>query len=130
MQGFAFDAIHLFQDAIAADPKGDLADDALFNVGTTYLRMRLVADAEQAFTELIERFPESTIASVASPSQEHGRTAAKALLGRMQARLAQGNVEGARSDLDALSAYEDSWVVDPAGRRRTYAELARAILGD
>lgn len=129
MQGFGFDAIQLFEDAIAADPKGELADDALFNIGSAYLQMRLVSDAERAFTQLLERFPDSTIAAVAGGSEEHGRTAAKALLGRMQARLAQGNVDGARSDRDALADYDDSWVVDPSGRRRTFGELARAVMG-
>lgn len=127
MQGYGFDAISLFRDAIVADPTGDLADDALFNIGAAFLQMRLVKDAEEAFTELLERYPSATIAAVYN-GNEHGRTAAKALLGRMQARLAAGDFEGAKADRAALAAYPDSWVTDPRGARRTFMELAAAVM--
>ncbi|MCA9285143.1 MAG: hypothetical protein KDA22_08025, partial [Phycisphaerales bacterium] len=53
----------LFRDAIAADPKGDLADDALFNVGGIALQMGLMKDAEATFTELLEAYPDARIAA-------------------------------------------------------------------
>lgn len=128
MQGYLFDAISLFEDAIEVAPKGPLADDALFNIGAAYLRMRLVKDAEEAFTRLLSDYPESTIDAVFN-AKEQGRTAAKALLGRMQARLAQGNVDGATADREALRGYGDSWVLDPGGARKSFHELAMAVMG-
>lgn len=127
MQGYGFDAIALFRDAIDANPAGELADDALFNIGAAYLQMRLVKDAEDAFTELIAKYPDATIAAVHN-GNEHGRTAAKALLGRMQARYAAGDFAGAESDRAALAAYDDSWVTDPHGDRKTFRELAAAVM--
>lgn len=127
-QGFLFDAIALFRDAIETDPRGDLADDALFNVGGIYLQMGLLKDAEASFTELIEQYPEATISSTLG-AQETGRTAAKAHLGRLRARLAAGNRDGARSDLMALAGFTDSWVTDANGVRRTFYDLGIEAFG-
>jgi len=127
MQGYLFDAVALFQDAIDAAPKGPLADDALFNIGAAYLRMRLVKDAEEAFTHLVEEYADSAIDSVFN-ANEQGRTAAKALLGRMQARLAQGKVDAARADREALRGYGDSWVIDPSGAKKSFLDLAVALM--
>ena len=127
MQGYLFDAIALFTDAVDAAPRGPLADDALFNVGATYLRMRLVNDAEQTFTRLLREYPESTIDAVFN-GKEQGRTAAKALLGRMQARLAQGRIDDAKADREALKAYGDSWVLDPSGTKKSFHDLALAVM--
>lgn len=127
MQGYLFDAVSLFRDVVESEPSGALADDALFNIGTALLQMRMVTDAEKTFTELIEKYPESTIDAVYN-GNEHGRTAAKALLGRMQARLAQGKFDEARADREALAGYEDSWVTDPNGNRKSFRELAVAVM--
>ncbi|MCA9284573.1 MAG: hypothetical protein KDA22_05135, partial [Phycisphaerales bacterium] len=56
-------------------------------------------------------------------TREFGRTGAKALLGRLRARLALGDQHGARSDLMALAGYSDSWVETPDGMRRSFHDL-------
>ena len=127
-QGFLFDAVPSFRDAIDADPKGPLADDALFNIGGIYLQMGLVKDAEEAFTELIGAYPDATISATAG-AKEFGRTAAKAFLGRLRSRLAAGDQHGARADLMALAGYTDSWVVTSDGGRRSFHDLGVEAFG-
>jgi tetratricopeptide (TPR) repeat protein len=126
-RGFLFDAITAFREAIRLDPRGDLADDALYNIGACFLRMRLLKDAEEAFSRIIQQYPNATISATVG-GNEHGRTAAKALLGRIHARLGQGDERGARDDLESLRGYDDSYATDPSGRRRTFHELGTAMV--
>lgn len=123
MQGYLFDAIALFQDVVRRDRRSDVADDALFNIGACYLQMHLYNDAEKAFTQVLEQYPDATIHAVAG-GQEVGRTAAKALLGRYRARRMLKDSAGAAADRDALQGYGDSYVVNPDGQRITFFELA------
>ncbi len=127
MQGFLFDAIKAFQKVAKDDKGGEFADDALFNAGLCTMRMNLFGDAIRYFSRVIRDYPEATIA--AGPrSNEHGRTAAKALLGRIRCHLARGDSDAAHRDLDDLAPYDDSYVVDGAGNRRTFHDLASEAL--
>jgi len=128
-QGFLFDAIGLFRAAIKANPKGEFADDALFDIGHCYLRMQLLNDAEKTFTELLRKYPDATINCVLG-GREQGRTAAKALLGRARARLKLGDLEGAQKDVRKLADYPDSTASDVEGNRRSFHELGVALLTD
>ena len=121
--GFLFDAISAFKD-LAADRKNDLADDAQCNVGLCYLRMHLYADALEAFAKVARDYPDATIAQVQGAAHEHGKTAAKAHLGRVHAFLGMGDVASARAEADAMQADTDSHVVSADGSRQTFAQLA------
>ncbi len=123
MQGYLFDAIALFHDVVRSDRRSEVADDALFNVGACCLQMHLYNDAEKAFTQVLDQYPDATIHAVAG-GQEVGRTAAKALLGRYRARRMLKDSAGAAADRDALQGYSDSYVVNPDGKRITFFELA------
>jgi tetratricopeptide (TPR) repeat protein len=127
-RGFVFDAMAAFRDAAKRAPKHELADDALVNIGVCSLRLGLFADAVDAFTRVIEEFPDATIAE-ADAGEEHGRTAAKALFGRVRAKAGLGDFAGARADAAALAAYDDSYAVDPtSGERTTFHALAERFL--
>lgn len=127
-RGFLFDAIAAFRDATKAAPKNELADDALVNIGLCSLKMGMYADAIDAFTSVIESYPESTIAEI-DQGEEHGRTAAKALYGRVRAKAALGDFAGARADADAIAPFDDAYVVDEtSGDRVTFHSLANQFL--
>ena len=122
-----FDAVKAFEQ-VAKDAKGgEFADDALFNKGLCYLRMNLFHDAIASFSRVIQGYPKATIAAVAG-FKEHGRTAAKALLGRIRCHLALGDLKAARADLDSLESYKDSYVVDDEGKKRSFHELGSEVL--
>lgn len=111
----------------AKDKQDELADDALFNVGICFLNMRLYHDAVAYFTKVIQGYPQATIAAVGG-APEFGRTAAKAHYGRLRAHLALGDRPAAEKDLEALKDFKDSYVLDPAGRKRTFLDLGREAL--
>ena len=124
MGGYLFDAVQAFDGVVKANPRGDLADDALMNQGLCYLHMKLFHDAVASFTRVIQGYPKATILEVPG-AHEHGRTAAKALLGRIRCHLALGDSDAAKSDLESLLAYEDSYVIDNEGTKRTFHDLGR-----
>lgn len=127
-RGFLFDAIAAFRDATKSAPKNDLADDALVNVGLCSLKMGMYADAIDAFTRVIEEYPDATIAE-ADEGEEHGRTAAKALYGRVRAKAAIGDFAGAKADADAIAPYDDAYAVnETSGDRVSFHALANQFL--
>lgn len=122
MRGYLFDAVRSFTQVAKNDRKSEFADDALFNAGLCYMRMSLFRDAIAHFTRVIQGYPDATIASTPG-AKENGRTAAKALLGRLRCSLALGDLSSAKADLASLQKYGDSYVVDDKGRKRTFHEL-------
>lgn len=127
-RGFLFDAIAAFRDASKAAPKNELADDAMVNIGLCSLKMGMYADAIDAFTRVIEDYPDATIAEI-DEGEEHGRTAAKALYGRVRAKAAIGDFAGAKADVEALTTFDDAYVVDDtSGGRVSFHALANQFL--
>lgn len=127
-RGFLFDAIAAFRDASKSAPKNELADDALVNIGLCSLKMGMYADAIDAFTRVIEDYPNATIAEI-DAGEEHGRTAAKALYGRVRAKAALGDFAGAKTDADALTPFDDAYAVDEtSGDRVSFHSLANQFL--
>ena len=89
--------------------------------------MNLFHDAIATFTRVIQGYPEGTIATF--NGNEHGRTAAKALYGRIRCHLVLGDTDSAKKDLDTLKKFDgDSYVIDDEGRKRTYHELANDVM--
>ena len=105
---------------------GDLADDALCNIGILALAQTAIAQAESIFDRLIRDYPQATIAEYPGCS-EHGRTAAKALLGLVNCALARGNAAQAKEHAARLWEYEDSWV-GVGSEKKTYGQLASELL--
>lgn len=127
-RGFLFDAIAAFREANKAAPKNELADDALVNIGLCSLKMGMYADAIDAFTTVIEEYPEATIAQI-DDGEEHGRTAAKALYGRVRAKAAIGDFAGARADADSIAPFDEAFAVEEtSGDRVSFHSLANQFL--
>lgn len=121
----------VFEGVIAADPQGDLADDALYNLGLGYFQQNLFDKAEAAFKKLIEEYPDSTIAEFEN-SFEHGKTPAKARLGLVNCYLALGRENEAWQTLEELESFSDSWVMvagtDNTPLKKTFHQLAKELL--
>jgi tetratricopeptide (TPR) repeat protein len=126
-RGFLFDAIAAFRDASKSAPKNELADDALVNIGLCSLKMGMYADAIDAFSRVIDEYPDATIAEI-DEGEEHGRTAAKALYGRVRAKAAIGDFAGAKADVEALTPFDDAYAVESSGDRVTFHSLANQFL--
>ncbi len=127
-RGFLFDAIAAFRDASKSAPKNELADDALVNIGLCSLKMGMYADAIDAFTRVIDEYPDATIAEI-DEGEEHGRTAAKALYGRVRAKAAIGDFAGAKADAEALTPFDEAYAVDEtSGDRVSFHSLANQFL--
>ncbi len=125
---FHVDAIEKFKEAMAADPKGELADDAVYNIGLCYFKMSRFETALAQFRNVIEEYPDSTIADDPT-TNEYGRTVAKAHLGMLNCYLALGQEDKAREALEALAQFDDSYVIQgPDGLKRTFCDIGRDLL--
>lgn len=109
-----------------SDPQGDLADDALCNIGILALAQNAIAQAQSIFDRLVRDYPQATLAEYPGCT-EHGRTAAKALLGLVNCALARGDANQAGEYLNQLKEYSDSWV-DVGKEKKSYAQLASELL--
>lgn len=121
--GYIFDAVKKFEEIVQSDRGNELADDALVNAGLCYMHMSLYRDAIAQFTRVIQGYPDSTIAAVFG-GKEVGRTAAKALYCRLKCHLVLGDTAAASTDLESLKAFDDSYVLDDHGKKKTFYELA------
>ncbi len=127
-KGFYFDAIENFQQIVQSDPTGSFADDATFNVGICYMKVRQFAKAVEAFEKVLSDYPEGVIESEL-PGNEYGRTAAKALLGLVEASLLLNEKDKAEQHCARLRAYSDSFVLRPdTGQKVPFSEIARSMI--
>ena len=129
-ENLAADALHAFHEVVERWPDHDLADDALYNVGACYLALNQFQRAEEMFGELVERYPDATIATNMNGGRESGRTAAKAWLGTVSARLGQGDVDGARQACEELEAFADSKITPAPGIERSFHDIAVALIAN
>jgi len=120
-----------FEAIIAEEPGGDLADDALYNIGFLQFSRNAFDKAEATFKKLIQEYPDSTIAEFEN-CVEHGATPAKAWYMLVNAYLAMGREVDAFDAADKLQGFTDSYVqfVDKNGVtfRKTYMMLAGELL--
>lgn len=120
-----------FEAIIAEDPQGDLADDALYNIGFLQFNQNAFDTAEATFKKLISEYPDSTIAEFEN-SVEHGATPAKAWYMLVNSYLAMGREVDAFDAAEKLNGFTDSYVqfVDKNGVtfRKTYRMLADELL--
>lgn len=120
------DAASTFREIVDRWPGHDLADDALYNLGACWLAMNQFHRAADTFRAVIRQYPEATIHD-AENAGEHGRTAAKALLGLLAANLGMGDLDQARLAADKLEDYQDSYIARP-GIMRSYFEIGQGLL--
>ena len=116
------DAIAEFDGLVKEFPDSDLADDALYNAGLCYFQTNQFEDAIKKYQEVIDKYPDSTISELEG-GNEFGRTAAKCRYSMVNACLALGEVNKARSHAAALAGFEDTYVLVD-GNKKTYANLA------
>jgi len=130
-EGKDAEALKLFEEVIAADPQGDLADDALYNIGIMQFKQVEFDKAVVTFKKVIEEMPDSTIAEFEG-SMEHGKTPAKAWLGLINCYLAMGQEVEAWDALDKLEAFPNSYVMYSNDHgvtfRKTFKMLGQDLL--
>jgi TolA-binding protein len=127
-KGFYFDAIQAFQEVVKADPSGPLADDATFNIGACYMKVRQFPKAVEAFEKVLSEYPQGVI-EAAVPGNEYGRTAAKALLGLVEASLLLNDKSKAEHYCAQLHAYSDSFILRAdTGQKVQFHEIARSMI--
>lgn len=127
-KGFYFDAIEAFQTVLKSDASGPLADDAMFNIGACYMKVRQFPKAIEAFERVLSEYPQGVIES-AVPGNEYGRTAAKALLGLVEASLLLNDRTKAEDYCLKLNAFTDSFVLRPdTGLKVLFVEIARSMI--
>jgi TolA-binding protein len=125
---FYLDAIEQFRSLVEMEDAEGLDDDAAYNIGLCFFKMKAFQRAAEQFRRVIEEYPEATIAGEECPG-EFGRTAAKAHLGLLMCALATGNRTEADAQLAALQQYPDSYVLEGEEQtRRTFHELGEELI--
>ena len=127
-EGLLVDALHKFREIRDADPQGPLADDAQVNLSLCYLYMHQYELANTEFDRVLRDYPDGTIHAPESDG-EHGRTAAKALYGKTLCALAIGDVEAAKSSVEELEQFPDSYVMTD-GEPVTFHTLANRAVAE
>ena len=122
------EALHAFKELVESWPKDELADDALYNMGACYLAMNQFLLAARSFENLLELYPDATIASGENGGRESGRTAAKAWLGLVSARLGTGDLDGAKAACKELEAFADSKIHPAPGIERSFHDVAESLI--
>lgn len=125
-QEFYLDAINKFQVLIDEYPDSDLADDALYNVGLCYFKMKQFEQAIETFNQVIINYPDATI-SVLENANEYGKTAAKCHYSNLFSYLALNNEGKAIEELTKLKAYNHNSYIIINGDKLTFEDLAKKV---
>lgn len=123
---FYLDAISKFNVLINEYPNSDLADDALFNIGLCYFKMKQLEQAIDAFNQVIINYPDATISSLDN-ANEFGKTAAKCHYGIFQCFLFLGKGEAAKKELEKLKPFNQNTYVLVDNRKVSFEELAKEM---
>lgn len=126
-QEFYLDAINKFQLLIDEYPNSDLADDAQYNIGLCYFKMKQIEQAIEAFKQVIINYPDASISSLDNAS-EFGKTAAKCHYGIFQCLLLIGKEEEAKKELEKLKPFNQNTYVLIDEKKINYEELAKEII--
>jgi tetratricopeptide (TPR) repeat protein len=125
-QEFYLDAINKFQVIIDEYPNSDLADDALYNVGLCYFKMKQFEQAIETFNQVIINYPDATISALEN-ANEFGKTAAKCHYSNLFSYLALNNEEKAIEELTKLKAYNHNSYIIINGDKLTFEDLAKKV---
>ena len=123
---FYLEAIEEFERLLAEFPNSELVDDALYNTGLCYFQTNQFEEAIAQYQKVIDDYPQSTISELEG-GNEFGKTAAKCHYSIVNACLALGDVEKARSHAAELGSYSDTYIVLD-GKQQQYTELAQHAL--
>ena len=93
LNGQDYEAYDLFQEASNNNLRGELADHMLYEMGITAYELRLWDEARDAFTQLINNYPDSPLRG-------------EAFFRRGSAFIALGDFDGALSNFDRAIALE------------------------
>lgn len=123
---FYIDSINEFKNLIHDFPDSELGDDALYNIGLCYFKLKQLLKSIEIFEKVINQYPDATI-SILEGGSEFGRTAAKAYYGIINCYLAMGEVVKAESVINYLDEYDDSYVISNV-KKRTFKELSIELI--
>lgn len=120
---FYLDSINKFKMLIDEYPKSDLADDALYNIGLCYFKMKQFEQAIEAFRQVITNYPDATI-SVLDNGNEFGKTAAKCHYGCFQCYLLLNEKENAEAEIIKLKSFNQSTYIIVNNKKISFEKLA------
>jgi len=123
---FYLDAINSFSILIEKYPDSDLADDALFNIGLCYFKMKQFEQSIEVFNQVIINYPDATISSIEN-ANEFGKTAAKCHYGIFQCYLLLNKEEDAIKELEKLKSFNKSTYVILDDKKISFEVLALEI---
>ena len=124
---FYLDSINKFKMLIDEYPLSDLADDALYNIGLCYFKMKQFEQSIETFNQVITNYPDATI-SVLDNGNEFGLTAAKCHYGIFLSNLAFGNIDKAETAIKELKPFNASTYIIINKENRSYESLANELL--
>ena len=124
---FYLDSINKFTMLIDEYPKSDLADDALYNVGLCYFKLKQFNLAIETFNQVISNYPDGTI-SVLGNANEFGKTTAKCYYGIFLSNLAMEKIENAQIAIKKLKPFTINTYVIVNNEKKSYEVLANETL--
>jgi len=120
---FYLDSINKFKILIDEYPQSDLADDALYNVGLCYFKMKQFEQAIETFNRAIINYPDATISALDN-GNEFGLIAAKCLLGIFNSYFISNKIEDAKKIIEELKPYDNNSYLIVNNQKRTFKEVA------
>lgn len=124
---FYLDSINKFKMLIDEYPQSDLADDALYNVGLCYFKIKQFEQAIETFNQVITNYPDATISALDS-GNEFGLTAAKCYYGIVSSYLAVDNLDKAESVIKELKPFNANTYIIINNEKRSYETLSNELL--
>lgn len=121
---FYLDAIHKFNMLLDEYSISDLTDDALYNIGICYFKMKQLELSIEAFNQVITNYPDANISAL-DKGNEFGKTAAKAYYALLNCHLLSNNLVEAEIVLNLLKAYNENTYVIVESKKLTYEDLAK-----
>jgi tetratricopeptide (TPR) repeat protein len=124
---FYLDSINKFKMLIDEYPQSDLADDALYNIGLCYFKMKQFELAIETFNQVINNYPDATISALDN-GNEFGKTAAKCHYGCFQCYLLLNEKENAEIEIKNLKSFNKSTYIIVDNKKISFEKLAITML--
>lgn len=120
------EAIEGFRELIDTCPESDLADDACYNIGLSYILMNQPVKALKFFQKVLDEYPDGTI-SVLGAEDEYGLTASKTRYAMMNCLCSLNKVPNAKEIYAELKQDQDSYIIK-FEKKITFASLGHNLL--
>ena len=121
---FYLDSVIEFQIIVEEFPESELVDDCYFNIGLCYFNIYQFQRAKKSFEFVISHYPDAII-SILDGGNEYGRTSAKCYLGIVNCYLGMDDLENAKSILNKLEEYSDSYIILPDGKKELFYSIGK-----